>query len=63
MSCYAIKRDDGKYLNVFSSFIETSIRIWKTRKGAEHWFINNKFTYKNISKVVKVEIREVEDER
>lgn len=60
MICYAIKRDDGKYMNVFGSHFETSIKIWKTKKGAENWFGTHRFAYKNTCKVVKVEIREVE---
>lgn len=61
MIVYAIKRTDGKLLNTFGSFFETSIKIWKTEKGCSNWFKSHSFVGKKDCKPVKVEIKEVQD--
>lgn len=74
MICYAIKRDDGLYYNSqqawglrFDKDISSASFYYK-RFGAEstlEWIVSNEYRYK-ISreqlKVVKVEIREIEDD-
>ena len=61
MIVWVIKDKEGRYLNIFSSFFETSIKIWKTEKGCKNWYKSHFFTDKKQSKPVKVEIKEVEE--
>ena len=61
MIVYAIKNKDGKFLNTFGSFFETSIKIWKSKKGCDNWFKLHNFVDKRNSKPIKVKIEEVEE--
>jgi len=54
MEYYVIMRDDGKCLNSFNSFEETSIKIWKTEYGCRKWFKAHLFVDKNLCKVKRI---------